>query len=105
MYCCTVKSLIDSCTHPGDNPVNLWSLSAEQPIQDSSMASLNGVLVCFGGGDFFTPSSKIHAYSPLTHVEDMAVKGISVTSAVLPNEGLVVFGGIHTGQVFKASLK
>lgn len=117
VYCCAVKSLVDSCTHPDDKLVPLWSLPAELPLLYTNVASYCNLLFGIGGRDNFFQihsSSKIHAYSPLTrtwvHVGDMPVESEELAVIILPNNDFAIFGGeLSDGEysdgVFRASLR
>lgn len=127
-----IDHLIANCMTPGEavSDVNVaelkdrekgWKKITSIPHERSALATFGGSLVAIGGGDLFSPTSKMYAYAPgpaaaghplqlWVHIAsgDLPISLISVCAVSLPSGELMAIGGEigreWSDRVFKASL-
>jgi hypothetical protein len=127
VYYIEIDHLIANCTAVSDLAPSLaeleeksWKKITSIPHERSALASFGGSLVAIGGGDLFSPTSKMYAYAPGSAGNsplqlwipiasgNLPTSLISICAVTLPSGELMSIGG-EIGQewsdrVFKASL-
>jgi serine/threonine protein kinase len=109
MYTCSVITLVQSCKsflasiRKGDTGV--WNEVAAPPVTESTCVSIHGRLLTIGGTDSDEKSTTaIHMYNPTTDswevISHMGTPRRSCIAAVLPNNQLMVVGGITVSVEF-----
>lgn len=112
---CTPIVESTSSSEPADST---WKKITSIPLERSSLATFGGCLVAIGGGDLFSPTSKMYAYAPgpaaniqlWIHIGsgDLPTNLIGVSTVSLPSGDLMAFGGEigleWSNRVFRASL-
>ena len=113
VYYASLDSLIASCQSSEKPLPSVWKRLSNVPNEHSSTVVFGNRLIAVRGGEYQSPSSSIHAYSPYTqswvHVGNMSITLSSTCSTVLPTGELMVIGGWSDPSpwvscVYKASL-
>ena len=123
MYSCSLTSLLFS-TSPtllglGGRLVSTlkrsskrspWNRVADLPVKRSTAVSLHGRLLAIGGDDSKgKPTTAVHMYQPTTNswevISHMTTSRTQCLSAVLPDNQLMVVGGLTTGEKFCESVE
>lgn len=127
VYYIEINHLIANCTAVSDlTPSSeldkkAWKKITSIPHERSALATFGGSLIAIGGGDLFSPTSRMYAYAPgpagnsplqlWVHIAsgDLPTSLISICAVTLPSGELMSIGG-EIGQewsdrVFKASLR
>ena len=126
VYYIEIDHLIANCTAVGDLPSSLgleektWQKITSIPHERSALAAFGGSLVAIGGGDLFSPTSKMYAYAPGPAGNsplqlwipiasgNLPTSLISICAVTLPSGELMSIGGEigheWSDRVFKASL-
>jgi len=111
VFSCSLPTLLQSSSALQPETTDIWRRLADIPVSDSTITTLCGQLVAVGGYDprsiFSTdlnPTDTIHQYDILTktwhvivHIPTARCKCLVAT---LPDDTLVVIGGITTEQHF-----
>ena len=80
----------------------IWEQLPDAPLLESACASLNKLLLAFGGRDGKARSSLIHQYSPETNewtkVGNLPISRSSCACVMLDSGQVLVFGGEDEAQ-------
>ena len=98
MYTCSVSVLLQSCrsrSTPG-----VWNQVTAPPVTHTTCVSIHDQLLAIGGANSQNKSiTAVHMYYPSTDswevISHMATPRRYCFTAVLPNNQLMVVGGIH----------
>ena len=113
VYSCSLSSLLLSAAgskspgeHPASTPVlsskdSIWNRIAYVPLVLSTAVTLHGRLLAIGGVDSEgIPSTAVHIYHPTTDswevISHITTARVRCLAAVLPNNQLMVVGGLIT---------
>ena len=113
VYSCSLTSLLTSTgptslggrlmsTLTRSSRGNSWNRIADLPVKVSTAVSLHGRLLAIGGKDSKgEPTTAVHMYQPTTDswevISHMTIPRSDCLSAVLPDDQLMVVGGMTTG--------
>ena len=107
VYSCSLTSVLSSTGstslggHVGDTGIP-WNRVADLPVNSSTAVSLHGQLLAIGGKDSKgKPTTAVYMYQPTTNswevISHMTTPRSRCLSAVLPDNQLMVVGGLTTG--------
>ena len=107
LYQCELTSLLQSCqsttstsSHTAHAPNTVWKEVGEFPVLGATCVSLNGHLLAIGGYDRSASHSQtaVRMYDPATNswtiISHMSIARSQCFAAVLPDNQLVVVGGV-----------
>ena len=98
MYTCSVSALLHSCW--SRSTAGVWNEVAAPPVSDMTYVSIHDRLLTIGGRDSIGKSTAaVHKYNPITDswevISHMATPRYDCFAAVLPNNQLMVVGGVN----------
>ena len=100
--------LVSTLTRSSMN--NPWNRVADLPVTISTAVSFHGRLLAVGGRDSqYKPSTAVHMYQPTTNswelISHMTRPRYRCLAAVLPDNQLMVVGGLITGGIGSDSVE
>ena len=111
VYSCSLNSLL---SFPGSKSLgkhlvtqssrdSIWNRVADLPVKASTAVTLHGQLLVIGGRESkVKPSTAVHMYQPTTNswevISHMTTPRSRCLAAVLPDNQLMVVGGLTTGN-------
>ena len=108
IYTCSLHALLQSCksflASFRNRGAKVWKEVAAPPVTDTTCVSIHGRLLVIGGVDSDgKPTSAVHMYNPTTEswevISHMETPRYWCIAAVLPNNQLMVMGGLNSGLV------
>ena len=109
MYTCSLPILIQSsksipASIRNSRDTRVWNKVAAPPVTETSCVSIHGQLLAVGGLDSNVKiTTAVHMYNPTTDswakiINRMGTPRYRCIAAVLPNNQLMVVGGITSGN-------
>ena len=108
IYTCSLQALLQSCksflASFRNRSARVWKEVTAPPVTDTTCVSIHGRLLVIGGVDSDgKPTSAIHMYNPTTDswevMSHMETPRYWCIAAVVPNNQLMVMGGLNSGLV------
>lgn len=108
MYKCSLRSLI-WCCWSGSSTVGVWNQVAAPPVTYTTLASIHGRLLTIGGETSIDKNTAaVHMYNAASDswevVSHMATPRSQCSVAVLPNNQLIVMGGVTDNDLHETDL-
>ncbi len=104
---CSLTALLQSCLPQSPRPhtPSVWQCVTDIPVYESTCVSFNGELVAVGGCDSASnPTDNVHTYNPATDswnvINRMNTARRSCLAVVLPEDGLMVVGGLTSPSYY-----
>ena len=125
VYTCSVSALLQTCTqrssleertsalslsNSNSGGTGVWSKLADLPVMESTCVTFYGQLLAIGGGDSRNkPTTAVYMYNPSTNswnvISHMTTARIRPFAAVLPDNQLMVVGGINDKGTYSDSVE